>query len=357
MKELSAAEHLKTAKRLHFQSLTDDAIKEYLLVLEIEPENEDAADGLRALGVEPPDPVARKAVYESEVKTSFFVNQAKESEIPAWRTGPFKVIIGLLACLAAFGVYKGVMMFINFDNIKAAESVDAHISKIKAKEDGDTILQVEVANFNPAPIKNVVISYQMLDNKGNTLKDSELVLKNTIPAGDSRVFAGIDVGALKGKPDKVTQKVTSLIYGPKPKISQKVVDKFIAASMKEDKESFSDWDEVTQDADSFAPALVHMGRAYAARNDFKRAIEQYKKALENDPDDANAHYYMAVALFYNNDKDQAKKEIDKAALLAPDDPMIEYSKNYLFAQKELKAKDQKSKAPKGKDAKTTQPKP
>lgn len=349
MKELSAAEHLKTAKRLHFQGHNDDAVQEYLLVLEIEPENEDAMDGLRALGVEPPDPVARKAAYESAggaVKTSFFVNQAKESEIPAWRTGPFKLIIALMACLAAYGIYQGVMMFINFDNIKAADAVDAHISKIKTKEDGDTIVQVEVSNFNPAPIKNVVISYQMLDAKGNTLKDSEIVLKNSIPAGDARIFADIDLGALKGKPDKVTQKVKSLIYGPKPKISQKVIDKFVVASQKEDKESFSDWDEVTQDADSFAPALVHMGRAYAARNDFKRAIEQYKKALENDPDDANAHYYMAVALFYNNNKDQAKKEIDKASQLAPDDPMIEYSKKYLFTQKETKVKESKGKSAK-----------
>lgn len=61
---IDPAEHLKVARRLHFQGQTQDAVREYLLVLELDPENEDARSGLLALGVEPPDPVARKAAYD-----------------------------------------------------------------------------------------------------------------------------------------------------------------------------------------------------------------------------------------------------------------------------------------------------
>lgn len=339
---LNAAEHLKVARRLHFQGQTDDAVREYMLVLEIDPDNEDAISGLQALGVEPPDTSRRRGEAEggSAVKTNFFVNQAKSGELPAWRTGPFKIVIGLLVVLAAWGVYQGVTMFLNFDNIKAAANVDAHIAKVSTKEDGSTVVNVKVSNFNPAPVKNMLISYQLLDAKGNTLKTGTLKIDGTVPAGDSRTFTNVDLGQVKDKPDKIDQKLESLVYGPKPKIKERLVDKFVEASMKPDKESFGDYDELTQDLEDFPPALIGMGRAYAARGDYKRAIEQYKKALENDPDNANAHYYMGVAMYYNNDKVGAKKEIDRAVELQPDDPTYQDSAKMVAGKKPAESKSE-----------------
>jgi tetratricopeptide (TPR) repeat protein len=327
---IDPAEHLKVARRLHFQGQTQDAVREYLLVLELDPENEDARSGLLALGVEPPDPVARKAAYDgAQVKTNFFVNQAKEGHLPAWRTGPFKVVIGLLSVLLAWGVYTIVMTLLNFDNIKAADNVVAEIKKVKTKEDGSTTVDIQVANFNPGAIKDMVIHYTLSDEKGNQLKDGSLNIKTMVPAGEIRTFSGFDLGSLKGKPSKIEQKLASLIYIKPKKFSERLIDKYITAVQKPDKEFFSDFDEITQDADDFPPALIGMGRAYAARGDYKRAIEQFKKALDCDPDDANAHYRMAVALFYNGQKEEAKKEIDQASTLAPDDPQIMDSQRLL----------------------------
>lgn len=338
MSNLSAAEHLKIARRLHFQGQNEDAAREYILVLEIDPDNEDAISGLTALGIEPPDTSRfREADSGSAVKTNFFVNQAKSSELPTWRTGPFKLIIACVALLALYTGYQGVMMFINFDHIKAKENVDAHISKIKTNEEGNTIVNVKVSNFNPGPIKNMLISYQLMDVKGNPLKSGTLKIDATVPPGDSRTFVGLDLGNVKDKPDKIDQKLESLVYGPKPKLKERLVDKFVEASSQPDKDSFGAFDELTQDADDFSPALVGMGRAYAARGDYKRAIEQYKKALEMDPENANAHYYMAVAYFYKNEKDDkvtAKKEIETALTLAPDDPTYQESAKMLVNVKD-----------------------
>lgn len=344
MSNLNAAEHIKIARRLHFQGQTEEAIREYMLVLEIDPDNEDARSGLISLGVEPPDTSRfRSADAGSAVKTNFFVNQAKSSELPAWRTGPFKVVIGLLACLAAWGIYQGVMLFINFDNIKAAQNVDAHIVKIKTNEDGGTIVNVKIKNDNPAPIKNVVLQYAILDAKGNTLKSDNIKIANLVPEGDERVFVDLDLGSLKDKPDKITdEKIVSLVYGPKPKIKDRLVDKYVEAADLPDKDSFGAFDELTQDLDDFSPALVGMGRAYMARSDWKRAIEQLNKALEYDPENAQAHYYKGVASFYNNDKATAKAEVEKALELQPDDPLyLEGAK--MFAGKSDKKAEEKAK--------------
>jgi tetratricopeptide (TPR) repeat protein len=342
---LNAAEHLKIARRLHFQGQHDEAVREYILVLEIDPDNEDARAGLISLGVEPPDTSRfREADSGSAVKTNFFVNQAKSGELPTWRTGPFKVVIVVLGGLLAWGIYQGVMMGLNWDNIKAAQNVDAHISKLKTTEDGGTIVNVKVANYNPGPIKNVLISYQLLDAKGNMLKEGKVKVDGTVPPGDARTFVNIDLGQIKDKPDKIEQKVESLVYGPKPKIKDRLVDRFVEASAIPDKEAFGAYDELTQDLDDFPPALVGMGRAYAARGDYKRAIGQYDKALENDPEFANAHYYKAVALYYNNDKANAKKEMEKALELQPDDPQYQESAKMLAGRGEKTAEKQDEKS-------------
>lgn len=345
MSDLQATEHLKIAKRLHFQGQNEDAIREYQLVLEIEPENTDAANGLRALGVEPPDPSERPRTYANSatVKTGFFVNQAKSSELPAWRTGPFKVIIILLGGLLVWGLYNCVIMLLNFDNIKAAQNVDAHISRVTAKEDGDTFVDVKVSNYNPGPIKDLVLDYSIVDDKGNVLKDGKVPIRPMVPAGDTRTFADIDLGQLKGKPEKVSeQKIESLVYGPKPKIRETLADKFVEASQKPDTDAFEDYDELSQDLDTFPPVLIGLGRAYAAKSgktpsNWKHAIEMYKKAIECEPDNANAHYYLAVAYYYTKDITSAKKEIARAAELAPDDPLIDFSQRDLFHTKDPKA--------------------
>ncbi len=83
MPEMSALEHLKIAKRFHFQGLTNEAIDEYESVLKLDPDNGDAISGLRALGVEPTireDDLDGGAVgHAGGLKTNFFTNQTEKS--------------------------------------------------------------------------------------------------------------------------------------------------------------------------------------------------------------------------------------------------------------------------------------
>lgn len=334
MSERSALEHLKTAKRLHFQGQSDDAIREYEAVLDLDPDNADAISGLRSLGVEPTlkETDLSRAGHAGGLKTNFFVNQAKSDKAGGAKTKLFNLIIGALAIGTAGAMYYLVMYMINYDNVSAMENIDVTFEKPTVK-DTTAVVNVQVINLNPAPIRHIKVSYRIADPSDTTLKEGVVELPGSVPAGDRRTFADVDLGVIKGVPAKLTPKPEAIIYGPKPKIKDKYVEEFKMAAAKKDKESLNDYEELVANLEDFAPARVNLGRAYAAKGDFDEAMNQYNKALDLDPMNANAHYYKSIALYYKNDRDAAKKEIDTALKIAPDDPEIAFNQKYMYSIK------------------------
>ena len=367
MPEMSALEHLKIAKRLHFQGMTNDAVREYESVLEIDPDNGDAIAGLRALGIEPV--VRDDSGYGSAVghagglKTNFFANQGSQDKGGEVKGKIFNVIILALGLASAYGLYFLATYLLNYDNITARENVEVHFEKPQIKDNNLAVVNVEVINLNPAPIKHLKISYRIADPTDATLKEGVVEIEHgTVPAGDRRTFAEVKLGEIKGVPAKLSPHLESLVYGPKPKIKDKYVEEFMKAAAQRDKDALTDYENLVDNTEDFAPSHVGLGRAYAAKGKFDEAIKQYQKAMEIDPTNANAHYYMAVALFYLGKRDEARVEIDKAYQVSPDDPEIEWNKKYMNSMKgnlpgaksnppeDAKGKD-------GKDAKDAKDKP
>lgn len=361
MPEMSALEHLKIAKRYHFQGLTDEAIREYEAVLELDPDNGDAIIGLRSLGVEPTlrDDTNEGAVgHAGGLKTSFFENQSRTSTAPGVTGKVFQVIIIAIGIGALYGLYFLATYLLNYDNVTAKENVEVHFEKPKVK-DGVAMVNVEVINLNPAPIKKMKISYRIADPTDTTLKEGVVELPGQVPAGDRRTFAETSLGDIKGVPAKLSPKLEALTYGPKPKLKDPQVDAFMKAAAVRDKDALGEYESLVDTTEDFAPAYVGLGRAYAARGDMAEALKQYDKAAEIDPMNANAHYYSAVCHFYmaNNPqmaktadevrahKEKAKAEIEQAYQIAPDDPEINWNQKYLLNL----LKDQKKAADNAKD--------
>lgn len=338
MPELSALEHLKIAKRLHFQGLSDDAVREYESVLEIDPDNSDAIAGLRALGVEPVmrDREDRDSSsnfgHAGGLKTNFFANQAKSEKIGGAKTKVFNTIILGMGLASAYGLYVLTMYLLNYENIAAMENVEVHFEKASVK-DGVAVVNVEMINLNPAPIKHIKVGFRIADPTDATLKEGVIELAGQVPAGDRRTFAEVALGEIKGVPAKLSPKVASIIYGPKPKIKEKYIGEFMKAAALRDKDALQEYEILVDNTEDFAPARVGLGRAYAAKAKWDEAMKQYDKAIELDPNNANAHYYKAVAQFYTGDKENAKKEIDIAVRIAPDDPEIAWNQKYMYSIK------------------------
>lgn len=352
MSGLSPHEHLKIAKRLHFQGQHDEAINEYLLVLELDPGNQDAISGLNSLEYDIPDQSAsaRGPVgHQGGLKTSFFVNQATEGHKSVVKQGPFKIVIFLLGAGMIYGLYLVAIYFINFENVKAMQNVEIHFERPLLKE-GAAKVNIRVDNFNPAPIKKIEISYGITDDKGNSIKDGKITLDTPVPAGDHRTFSDVSLGEIKGQANKMNPKLEMLKYGPIPKLKPTQVDKFIDCAGRPDKDALQDYNDFVSDNEDFAPGWVGLGRAYAARANYKSAVEQYKKALELDPENYNAHYHMAISMYYLGDKAGARKEMDEANKYQPDDPNILFGYKMLEAMKDAKDKADKDKAAKSKSS-------
>lgn len=339
MPEMSAIEHLKVAKRYHFQGLTNEAIRAYESVLEIDPDNGDAIAGLRSLGVEPTlveDSHEGAVGHAGGLKTNFFANQSKTSTSPGVSGKVFSFIIMGIGIGGLYGLYVLATYLLNYDNVTARENVEVHFEKPKVK-DGIAMVNVEVINLNPAPIKHLKISYRIADPTDVTLKEGVVELPGQVPAGDRRTFGSTSLGDIKGVPAKLSPKLEGLIYGPKPKkLKDPQIDAFMKAAAVRDKDALSDYEALCDSTEDFAPAHVGLGRAYAARGDMKAALAEYERAAEIDPMNANAHYYSAVCHFYLGDKEKAKTEIEQAYQIAPDDPEINWNQKYLLSMKDPK---------------------
>ncbi len=349
--KMNADDHLRIARRLHFQGDREEAIKEYERVLELDPANVDARNGLLSLGEDSPlnqMPATPAPVedysHQSGLKRNFFANQATagSGEQSKVKSGIMMLAMVLLFGAFSYGAYMIVIFYMNYDNLNARDNIDVHFERAKMK-DGQAQVNIEVINKNPYLVRNMLVFYEIRDRTDALLKEGKLTLKGSVPAGDRRMFSDVPLGDLKGDPGKLTARVETLKLGPKRyKLKEKYASKFMDAAAMKDKDALYEYEELTQDLDDFVPAFIGYGRALAARSKFDDALKQYQKALELDSDNANAHYYSAVALFYKGDRPNAKKEIDLAANLAPDDQEIAWNQKYLFTIKDPPKKDEKN---------------
>ncbi len=70
-----------------------------------------------------------------------------------------------------------------------------------------------------------------------------------------------------------------------------------------------------------AQAHCNLGACYFTRGDMKNAEEEYKRAIQLDPDFALAYYNLGV-IYLDKDKEVAKMLINKAYDLLPSDSLI-----------------------------------
>lgn len=352
MQQMSVEEHLKLARRLHFQGAFKEAMLEYRVVLEMDPGNLDAESGIQALKEEATmsnasgTTAAQLAEEEGgKLKTNFFVKQASSDGGTLSKTKGAVTTLLMLLLLGGlgYGGYVVATMYMNYDNMTARENIAVNFERARMK-DGQAQVNIEVINKNPYLVRNLLVFYEIRDRSDSVLKEGKLTLTGSVPAGDKRTFIDVPLGQINGEPGKLKARVETLQLGPKKyKLKEKYANKFMDAASMKDKDALYEYEELTQDMEDFVPAYIGYGRALAARSKFDEALKQYQKALELDPDSANAHYYSAVALFYKNDRTNAKKEMDIAANLAPDDPEILWNQKYLFTMKDSAQKEDNKK--------------
>jgi len=79
----------------------------------------------------------------------------------------------------------------------------------------------------------------------------------------------------------------------------------------------------------FAPAYYYRGEAYDALDKSDKAVEDYRKAIEYEPNYADAHFKLGLALLKQRDTPGAVKAFNQVVMLAPDTEIGKQAANYL----------------------------
>lgn len=265
---------------------------------------------------------------EHRLNTNFFTHQAEATHTPLYKQTPIMIVLVVVGIGILFGLFKFVDFLLNFDKLNAMKAMQVNLRHPTEKA-GMAFIDVEVQNYNPAPIRNLVIKYNVVDKAGNITKNSEFTLPGTVPAGDSRVFPHVALGTLSA--GRMQSEIADLRYGPKPTLSPELTAKFIELSASDPKASLASWTAFVKASPEFPTGYIRLGHSLAANKQLDNAIKAYEKALKMDPDDANAHYCLGVAHFYKSENALAKQEFEAAAKLDPEDPAAKESVKRLEA--------------------------
>ncbi|MHB8955113.1 MAG: tetratricopeptide repeat protein [Pirellulaceae bacterium] len=82
---------------------------------------------------------------------------------------------------------------------------------------------------------------------------------------------------------------------------------------------------ITFDREFFADAIsINAGDKYARQGDFRRAVEEFQKAVEANPDNVYAYRAWALALSQQGEMDEAAALLRKALKIAPEDLYVNW---------------------------------
>jgi tetratricopeptide (TPR) repeat protein len=86
----------------------------------------------------------------------------------------------------------------------------------------------------------------------------------------------------------------------------------------------------TMPADTATRSALEEGKRAFAKQDFPKAIESFKKVLETDPNQPEAHSYMGMILIQAGHADGAMMAFDRALAQAPNYPMALWGKGMIL---------------------------
>jgi TPR repeat protein len=266
---------------------------------------------------------------EVHIKTNFLAHQAAEVSTSPMSSGPVRFVLFVILIGIAYGVWQISTYFLDYGRIIAVRNCVVTLQH-PVDKDGQMYVDVSVENNNPSEIVDPVLKYSILSSTGATVSEGQAKIAGIVPPADSRVFSQVKLGAVTSERGHMQAELSDMKLANKADLPDDLSQKFVSASALPDKDAIEPFKDFVHQAPHFGPGFIGLGEAFAANGKFDEAIEAYKKALELVPDDVDAHYNLAVALYHKGDKEGAKREIEKAYQLRPGDTTISQARAQLL---------------------------
>lgn len=267
---------------------------------------------------------------QAPLKTNFLENQAKEGNLSTFKRGPILFVLILIAAGVLYGVYQGVMYFLNIEKHMAKRNVEIFFNRPEMKN-GEAYVHVRVRNLNPNDVQNIVFRFKVNDPSGKSLASGTVTLPYVVPAGDEREYSGVKLGSVSGSGSRMDAELLELTPVEKVyKLTPVQQDQFAEALLAKENQA-EELEKFANQVPEFVPGLIAAGRANQESNPLK-AMDFLEKAIKLEPKNANAHFRLAMALMAK-EKSAARKELETAAALAPEDPEIKEKLAFLNSNK------------------------
>ena len=140
--------------------------------------------------------------------------------------------------------------------------------------------------------------------------------------------SGCQCGAESPQPTEVTPPATAPTPTPEPTLSEAAQHNERGIALTEEgnyEQAISEFDKAIELDPDYAEAYSNRGIAYGSQGDFDSAMTDFNKAIELDPESAEAYSNRGIAYGGQGDFDSAMTDFNKAIELDP-----EYAKAYYF---------------------------
>lgn len=255
------------------------------------------------------------------IQTDFMDRQAKENAKSGTARG-FGIGLGLVALVGiGFGGVQIFQFFSNFELNQFKRNVAVTLKDPKLAN-GQALVSVEIKNHNAVQISNPVIKYSISSKENQPLASGEVKIDGAIPAGDKRSFDSISLGDVKGQPARMHSDLVSLVTASDKDLPKGYPARFAGAYEKNGTQLISALEPLVAEVPKFDEGEVALGVAYEGEHDWANAMARYKKAVEINPNNANAHFHLGIALAHEKKMTEAIASLKKAAELNPADKAI-----------------------------------
>jgi len=179
---------------------------------------------------------------------------------------------------------------------------------------------VDVDPKDPAPRTDLARLLMIEGKKDETESFLRQTKKDLSDNPQGYVMLGNFYFQMLGDVDKATTEYASL-YSDHPKdikVKKNYIELLILKNRSEEATKLNN--EILKASPNDIDALIYRAQIQLGKNDANGGVDSLRSALRNDPDNANAHFWLGNAFAQQHNEDQAESEWRQAVKIRPDLP-------------------------------------
>ncbi len=269
---------------------------------------------------------------KERIQTNFLDKQAQENSKPGAARGVLAFLLVLVLGGVGYGAYQAFGYFSHFEFNQLKRNVTIELKEPKL-QGGKAVVAVTIRNYNACDITDPTFFYSIETRDGKQLATGQTQVTGIVPTADRRTFENVDLGAVSGQPGKVHADLTAFTGSPDKNFPKGFPARFSMAFQEDGDSIISSLAKLEKEVPRYEGIHLAIGIEYENKEQWVKALEEYKKAVALAPANGNAHYHLGMALVHEKKVEEGLAELKKAGEINPFDKAIGEAIKSLTASK------------------------